>query len=331
MKSELKQKTMVIVVAVTFSLLMTVPTFAQRRVKKIKSPPDPKALVRDGDQVWSISTEKICPLGFCPQDLIVKRRIGSCWSEADINDLLNHHKTDELPTVIFIHGNQTNSDYARARGLQIYRQMVCSCQPPPFRMVIWAWPSDDCGKPVKNYLPIVHRSLVEGYAMGWFLNTAQRPEKTRIFAYSLGAQVALSTLEVMDKEYMSSNLYRVASLAPVAACRWPQNPEQRQSVYDRIDQLFIVKSSRDYVVNAYRMGCQSSIPRCGKIGLRSLHKIDCEEKVSEIDVVRFVGRVHGAQEYFKSPCVACRITDYLLAPCDSCETCQVSEAEKLRR
>jgi hypothetical protein len=317
-----------LLIALTISIgaIGTAPErgFAQAQ-RKPKYPPVSTIECRDCDEFWVISTENICPCGFFPKDLIVSKREKANWKNADINEVFKAHHTDELRTVIFVHGNRTNSRWAEHRGLEIYERMLAAKDCAPFRMIVWAWPSDDCEKPVKNYLPIVNRSMNEGYSLGWFLSVAGRSEKTSLFGYSLGVQAVMSGLEVATRCYGACDQYRVVTLAPVTACRWPKcrcpkGNKQLNLAYERIEKLYVVSSSRDFAVKWFKTGCRVATKRC-TVGIDKLKKIDCEKKICEINVVDCVGRVHGVQEYLDSKQVASQMLNYLVLECECKSDC----------
>ena len=303
------------------------PGSRESKSRDVKSPPDLNATIRECDQLWCVSTESICPLGFEPGSLVVHSRQQCQWVCDSLDGLLTQHQSDDLPTIVYVHGNQTNSEWARARGLQVYGQLAAAAPCQPFRLVVWAWPSDDFGDPVRNYVPNVNRSINEGFALAWFLDTAGRTEKTRLFAYSLGCQVLLSALEYLPCEFGNPGHYRVLALAPVVACRWPSCDCQVKTVYDELEHLVIVRNRRDYVVNLYRAGCQLARPRMAPIGIRQLETVDNCEKVESLDVVRWVGRVHGVQEYFKCRALAAQVAQYLTRPSCQCDSNAAANCE----
>ncbi len=316
--------TQIIVLIVVFGTIGTNATEAQKKRRcfagkklgeeKPEIPEQPHFVPRAHDDVWLLSTRQVCPTHFQPKNLTIKRRVGNQWESSDINSLLLAHQNDQKQAIIYVHGNRQNLEWAEYRGLQTYCNMTSGTQCQPLRFIIWAWPSEDCNRPVKNYLPTLRRANDEGFALGWFLKHAGNGERISLFGYSLGAQSIVSALEIIRYEFGMCQKYRVGFLAPVVACRWGKCRAQLRRVYAQVDSALIVQSSKDYAIRGYQAGC-TLYRRWGYTGIEKLELVDRCNKVCEWDVVHEVGDKHGIHEYFACQKVARRMTSFLTGDC----------------
>ncbi len=318
----LKKRTAVLIVMI--GMIITTNGEAQLiklRRKKPEQAPVPNFPVREQDEVWVVSTRSIRPSAFQTTDLTVKLRKDNQWVESDIKALIKAHQADKKRAIIYAHGNRQNASWAEYRGLQGYCLLLSESTCGPVRYVIWDWPSQDCGQPVRAYVPTVNRAAEEGFAMAWFLNQLQSPERTSLFGYSLGTQVIVSALQLLPSEFGNQSQFRTGILAPVTACRWPISTEQMKTVYAGIESLHILYSSQDYAVRAYRTGCGWN-KNGGNVGIERLAEVDCENKICKMDVSAVVGNSHGIQEYFSCKQAAQRMICFLAdcdCPCVDCE------------
>ena len=320
--SRFLQKYQIIVLIVIFGMTGTTGVAQKCKLGKGKTlgedksefPEKPEFVPRENDDVWLLSTRQVRPTHFQPGKLTIKRRVGNQWQCSDINSLLATHCGDEKPCILYVHGNRQNLQWAEYRGLQTYCNMTSGSQCQSIRFIIWAWPSEDDDKPIKNYLPTLKRANDEGFAIGWFLKHAGGSNRVSLFGYSLGAQSIVSALEVLRCEFKICEQYRVGFLAPVVACRWGKCRRQLRRVYGQVDSALIVQSSQDYAIKAYKAGC-TLYRRWGYTGVEKLELVDRCNKIHELDVVNATGKKHGIHEYFACQKVAREMTSFLTGDC----------------
>jgi len=96
-------------------------------------------------RIWLVSTRNAPHCGDLDttlQSLCYWQWTDGCqWSSADAEAFFATDDPAE-PTVLFIHGNQTNSCEAVEKGWYVYRFIRANAHDRPFRYVIWSWPTD---------------------------------------------------------------------------------------------------------------------------------------------------------------------------------------------
>src|SRR5690606_32277769 len=117
------------------------------------------------------------------------------WHRADAATLLAHDDPAR-PTVIFVHGNRFSADDAITSGWQAYHALTRCASDQPVRFVIWSWPSDKQGGPIRDARTKSSRTLVEGYYLARLMTRIQPEVSTGIVGYSFGSRVALGAVHL---------------------------------------------------------------------------------------------------------------------------------------
>ena len=150
------------------------------------------------DEVWRVCArsqtgqpaDQVCPTTF-------QLRCGQ-WVEMTLESMIQSHLTDPgRKTVLYVHGNRTDSEWSIARASQMYEAIFglqgCS-ERSPIRFVIWQWTAEtELPNPLKDFKVKAHRSVAAGRVFGQIVE-ALKAEPMLIIGYSLGAQVITSGL-----------------------------------------------------------------------------------------------------------------------------------------
>ena len=279
--------------------------------------------VRPGDQVWLLSTRHLPHCGKIPQcefDLKAEKLRGNTWVEENVVDLITNHQNDStLITMVYVHGNRTDEEWSRGRGVEVYQRLRASQDCPSIRFIIWSWPSERLFGPWKDFQVKADRSIAEGSYLATFLQQMQSTNPVGILGYSLGAQVVLSGLEEYaafnEDDDGSKDQFNVALVAAATDCNWPTVCNDVNAIYDRIGQLLVVHNDCDRALRAYRLACFGKVNpmgRCGMKGVAALH--DNGQKVTQLDVSGKVGGDHSIVEYISPLCVRRSILNTLSRP-----------------
>ena len=258
------------------------------------------------DEVWLIDArDSLC--GETDLSLLqVSQIIGSDLVPRELADLTNAHASgDEYATMLYIHGNQTNKEFAIARGLQVYRNAIAtkSYSHGPVRYVIWAWKSEQ--EKVRFYPDYVvksDRSVQIGETFAATLNQFSDRNMV-VFGFSLGVQVILSAFDSpsLDMREGDPTRYQVAFAAPAinpefVACNLLKtdcvSPAQQALVFtNRKDRA--IRTARA-IVRRRNPGKESTI-----IGLAEAGKLNLGS-ITSIDVFEESGRFHSIERYTRS-------------------------------
>ncbi len=271
--------------------------------------------LRDGDELWLVSSRDIgCP-GCDLAGLRYRRREGDRWELRD-RGLFEEPAIADRPTVVFVHGNRTDLSYAIRRGNQAYRAFVAA-DPTigPVRFVVWAWPSERDSIGVRDFRLKAHRADLEGCLFGTFLARLPSHQPLNLIGYSYGSRIVLGGITMLTGRPLHG---RQVELPPdyvpppirvtlIAAATAPSSllPGQLYgSAYELIDRLLLINNSDDRALRLYRfVDRAASMPALGSSGLAVRRLVDGGLRVEQRDVAAQVGSQHKIDLYFGSPTV----------------------------
>ncbi len=167
------------------------------------------------DEVWLVSARHQNQ-----RKLSVQRLVDGQWLNASTFELSDAHATDQQKTtVVYVHGNRTDDQYARSRGLQFYENVFNGqARSGPVRFVIFAWKSErERIRPTADFNVKLDRAVELGPAFASFL--AQFHDRRIVLTgFSLGGQVILSSLAQMQSQESllgsKEGRYQVALITP---------------------------------------------------------------------------------------------------------------------
>jgi len=132
-----------------------------------------------------------------------------------------HAVDQQRSSVIYVHGNRTDDQFARSRGLQFYENVFNGeSQSGPVRFVIFAWRSErERIRPTSDFNVKLNRSVELGPTFASFLDQFQ-DRRMVLSGFSLGGQVVLSGLSqlqppIEDVAEHKTGSFRVALITPV--------------------------------------------------------------------------------------------------------------------
>jgi len=143
--------------------------------------------VRAQDEIWLVSARR--QQGQC--QLTLQRLIDGQWIPTCMEELTFAHAVDQQrSSMVYVHGNRTDGEYARSRGLQFYENVFnAGAQSGPVRFVIFAWRSErERIRPASDFNVKLDRSVELGSTFARFLD--QFPDRRMVLSgFSLGGQV----------------------------------------------------------------------------------------------------------------------------------------------
>ena len=114
----------------------------------------PFVCIRPQDELWVVSARNAgCDPGG-KRGLSCLKFVGGKFCTSNLQSLYSAHQNHRsLQTVLFVHGNRTDADWATSRGGQVYENVFAGCKSgPPIRYVIWQWRSEpELKRPIKDY------------------------------------------------------------------------------------------------------------------------------------------------------------------------------------
>ncbi len=216
------------------------------------------ANVCDLDELWIISSRNLPDCQACVDTsrLVCERWINGNWQCASLSQLTTLHKTDcSKETVIYAHGNRTDEEDARFRGIEVYHNLFDTCPPrPPLRFVIWMWRSEQqVRRPKPDFIIKSKRAIAFGRTFDAMLHEfGQHPPL--LIGYSLGTQLIAAGLT--DNAAAGLPSYRFAAIAPVLDCDFAGKYYDPLCECERVKSLVIMTNHKDRVIRLAKHTCR---------------------------------------------------------------------------
>ena len=265
--------------------------------------------IAPGDEVWVISARGLECGSADPCSLTVEQLCHGSFQPSTLQNLTDDHEANpSLQTVIYIHGNQTDEKFARARGLQMYENgLGCSSEcRGPIRFVIWMWKAERVlPRLYPDYMIKSQRSVGAGKMLGHTLAKFHDNDVVLI-AFSLGAQLVTSAMEVPElqgDQIARRPRFRVAFVAAALDANYICRRLNGYSTTSCISRAIIATSEVDRATRAFHFVARKNCPQLKEsiAELALAHHIPLGDSIEVIDVTGEVGKKHAIERYSKSP------------------------------
>jgi len=270
---------------------------------------------RAGDQIWLVCTRHLGCDGVTEQlpDYRVQYFAQDAWHHADAATLLSYDDPTRA-TVIYVHGNRYSAGDAIASGWEAYHALTRCAADQPVRFVIWSWPSDKQGGPIRDARSKSSRTLVEGYYLARLMTRIQPEVSTSIIGYSFGSRVALGAVHMAGGGQLAGRvvpdlqqqdqtaMYRVAMLAAGTEDDGLLPGQRFQMAMSRTEHLLNLYNPADPVLKRFHVINKwekpSAMGYAGIYGERSLGT--AAERITDCNVSGVIGKTHDEEAYFAS-------------------------------
>jgi hypothetical protein len=280
-------------------------------------------------EVWLVSTREephgsaLDPSLDCLQ---YWRQDSDCqWTPSDAETFFS---TADLktPTVVFVPGNRTDFDWAITKGLYTCDSIRACAGDPPFRYVIWSWPSDRMCRGVKADTRLkVEYSDDESFYLAQWLNRLPPGMKVSLIGHSFGPRIITGAMQLLaggevagqslPSETVAAwskgkrNPVRVVLLAAAVNADWLAPGHCHGSALPLIDAALITLNGCDRVLRWYpRIDGRNGSEALGLIGPQGVADA---ANVEVVDVADEVGKIHDWRGYSLAPSVCCRWSKYV--------------------
>lgn len=158
------------------------------------------------------------------------RMVECQFVDCDLSKLIAAHTNDHSKaTMIYVHGNRTDLEYAKSRALQMYENIFNQpgCKRVPVRLVIYAWKSES---ELSRVLPDFKVKSVRAYDIAPVLRgfLDQFPDRNLVLmGYSLGAQMILQSV-FDDTANQKPGRYKIGLVVPSLDPRFLDGGESSQ-------------------------------------------------------------------------------------------------------
>lgn len=269
--------------------------------------------------VWLLSTRyapHYGPLENAAENISYRKLMNNCcWAGADPAVFQTDVAT---PTVVYIHGNNTNVNTAAMKGMYVYRSIRSAVGCRPFRFVIWSWPASRVYRRPRNDIPMkADKSDVNSYYLATWLNGLPPTVKVSLTGHSFGPRIIGGALELLaggevDGKRLPEtitdkwrdgkrNPIRMVLLAAAIDANWFSPCGQYGNALSLVEDALITQNCCDRALRRYpRMnGRRRSGPEAmGYIGPCCVAD---PSKVHVVDVSCTVGKPHDWRCYCTAP------------------------------
>jgi hypothetical protein len=243
------------------------------------------------------------------------------WVSCDAQQF--HVQSDPaIPTVIFIHGSQTQADAAVEYGLCAYRALQQAAEGRPFRCEIWSWPSDrEYLRPRPDTLQKLAYCTTQSQYLADRIAALNSESPLCLIGYSFGARIIGDALQILasgksvdddssTEEHVGKapkNL-RVMLLAAAMDHNVFLARHRDGEAISLIGQLLVTINPCDRILRWYpRLRGRFGPDAMGFVG--PLVNKDANN-VERVNVSRSVGRLHEIQRYLASDEFRSRLSKY---------------------
>ncbi len=288
-------------------------------------PQGPCPSLRDGDELWLLSSRRLSHCEPCPPPLDVVR----CRQEWVVDSLTTLCSTPfDGSTIIYVHGNRYAAEEAVTRGM-LYYDALSRRSAQPLRMVIWSWPSDQIDGNLNDVKTKAARTPVESFYLGWVLQQLAACHTARstnddarigLVGHSFGARIIAGALHACAGGRINGRTlcgqpvcqpsFRVALLAAALDFTWMCPGDCYGRAQIPVYRLMVTTNQRDPVLKFFRFLRRG--PRDRALGSKGLPSHCCSCRLIHLDVSRAIGRSHDELSYLQHRDVMNRIAGALL-------------------
>lgn len=267
-------------------------------------------------QLWLVSTRDLphVPLVSSRRALPeVSRFQHESWQRLSLEELLAA-RDPRLTTAVLVHGNVTDEQEARAKGMGVFHSLSQRAD-QPFRLIIWSWPADYVGGTLRQDARVkAERADVDAFYLAQFIDELNAADAVSVVAYSLGARITTGALHLLGGGSLGGRTMAIEPsparppirvvLMAAAVDHDSLLPGRRHGrALTAVERLVLLVNPKDRVLRWYRfIAPRSGATALGSHGLTSLASLGpLRHKVEQINVHPLVGGQHGWSTYASSP------------------------------
>lgn len=250
------------------------------------------------------------------------RLMNRCWTASSLEEF-NSTCDGNVPVVVWVHGNNSDPEDARAAGWKMYqllRQSACG----PIRFVIWSWPSERLTLfAVPDVRIKADVSETQGYYLAWFLDRIPPQLSVGIIGHSYGTRVCSSALHLLgggviqrcalrDRVHPDRSPIRVFFLAAAQDANGFAPWGRYRRAPSQMSQLIVLVNPCDFVLRYYpRLEQPGGPPALGAMGLVGISATPLHRsQVRQIDVSDAIHTCHAYRHYVGSPPIVARLRQF---------------------
>ncbi len=260
------------------------------------------------EKLWVISSRGADTLDHL--DCLLYCRKSCRWKPATLQTLLNAQQPGK-PLVIWIHGNWITWRNSLRMG-QVLADHLAPVAQDPWQMLIWSWPADRCGRPLRDARRNACRADQHAQLLAALLKKLPKQTPVRLVGHSYGARMILAALhQVAISSPQPLPKWRAVLWVP-AVEYWAIGPAGRFGLWwEVVEEVLLVTNCRDRVLRGYR--CVEKTEALGRVGPGKL-PAPAAEKLKHLETAPLVGCKHSWLYLLQIPKVLDTSAQVLLAP-----------------
>jgi hypothetical protein len=275
------------------------------------------------DDLWFIDTCRVPygPLSEAHNPCWSASRMspGQSWQRSSIEQFFTASGDGRI-TVFFVHGHRVNMHWAMELGWEIYRGLVqaCPAAPPPIRYVIWKWPSEGGGRPIRDAREKAVIADQQSYKLGWFMGHVPATTPLSFVGFSFGPRVIAGALHLsaggvlhgqrLQATYGSRT--RSVFWAAGTNCDWLAPGHRHGNAVHTTDAMLNLYNCCDPVLRFYpRVGGSSAL---GYAGMPASWLGAEAQRYAQRNVCGEVGRLHLTRNYSRNASIMASTRQYAM-------------------
>ena len=295
-----------------FSLVL-LSNFARVEVALSNEPPR----LRAGDELWLVSSRCLPDLEKCttlqPVKFAVNRfECPSGWRSSDETQLADSfNQLPAMRTVVYAHGNWMTAENALGRGSYVYNR-ASERTDEPIRFIIYSWPSQRDGRPLRDVYEKADRSNTDTYYFANLLSRIPESSPLGILGFSFGGRVVGGGLHLVaggtfegrnSPSWTGKREVHVSFVAPAFDRTWLAAGREYGMAMQNVNELVNIYNSRDPVLRRFRFIDRVTTPiAAGFSGLadpRATQPLQADARIAQYDCGEVVGTSHDEMNYYR--------------------------------
>ncbi|MEX0676558.1 MAG: hypothetical protein WD063_05755 [Pirellulales bacterium] len=220
-----------------------------------------------------------------------------------------------LITSVFVHGNRISSCEAFTKGWSAYQTLARCGDERPVRWIVWSWPSERAGGPIKDAQEKACRTDPSAYYLAWFVDQLNPDEPVSLWGHSFGARIVTGALHLLGggqvagrrllkRAHATRRPMQVMLIAAALDNDWLFGGHAHGQALSQIEGMLLVNNGCDALLKRYhriyqRRSCRQAL---GYTGLsRCWLDADAWSKIEQVDACCQVGRRHVLDGYLCAP------------------------------
>lgn len=287
--------------------------------------------LRPQDSVWLISTRHLGSPDVSAQQAAEPRisryvpELG--WQLQTMADL----KAVSQLTVVYVHGNREDADRAERRGVATYSTLLhAAVAPPPFRFVIWSWPSDRLRRTRSDVLCKAARSDDDSYYLAQFISQLEPQTHVGMFGFSYGSRIITGALHLLGAGTLNGRQLpgaqpsaagstgrvrsiRVALAASAMHDYWLLPGHAHGRAISQVERMLVLINGCDEALRFYPLIDRCERPQAlGYTGFSWTAELGAAAaRLDQQDVTSVIGRAHDYRSYLGADSVMAQVRPYL--------------------